>query len=127
MSVDAAIRTAEGLLPGEPAPDGATDPRWQAIIAVAEFIPGYPEEVWQFARRWSAHEQEDVRVAIATCVLEHLLEHHFDVLFDRVEAVAREDALFMDTLSQCSKFGLSLERRNSKRLDRLIKGARRAS
>ena len=127
MSVSAAIHTAEGLLPGEPAPDGVTDPRWEAIIAVAEYIPDYPEEVWQFARRWGAHEQEDVRMAIATCVLEHLLEHHFDLLFDRVEAVARDSPLFMDTVSQCWKFGQSLERRNSKRLDRLIKGARRAS
>jgi len=127
MTVSAAIRAAEKLLPGRPAPDGANDPRWQAIIAVSEFIEGEPEPVWEFAKRWGSHEQEDVRAAIATCILEHLLEHHFDMLFPRIATAAREDARFMDTLQQCERFGQSLIPKNARRLDRLIREAHRAS
>jgi len=127
MTVSAAIRAAEKLLPGRPAPDGATDPRWQAIIAVSEFIEAEPEPVLEFAKRWGSHEQEDLRAAIATCILEHLLEHHFDLLFPRIEAAARENVRFMDTLGQCERFGQSLIPKNASRLDRLIKETHRAS
>ena len=126
MSVSAAIREAEELLPGDPAPDGANDPRWQAIIAVSEFIEDHPEQVWEFAKRWGEHEQEDVRSAIATCILEHLLEQHFELLFGRIEAAAKANPRFMDTLRECARFGQCLVPKNSKRLDRLIKGTRRA-
>ena len=127
MSVGAAISKAEALLPGQPAPEGASDPRWQAIIEVSEFIEQEPEEVWRFARRWGANEHEDVRNAIATCVLEHLLERHFDLLFKRVETAAKEDARFLDTLRQCWKFGQSQMPKNAKRLDNLLKEAGRAN
>jgi hypothetical protein len=30
--------------------------------------------------KWGSHEDEDVRAAIATCLLEHLLEYHFKLL-----------------------------------------------
>ncbi len=51
-AVKRSIHRAEAILPGMPAPDGACDPRWQAIIRVADFIETHPEEVWQFAHRW---------------------------------------------------------------------------
>jgi hypothetical protein len=76
MDVLEAIRQAESLLPGEPVEEGQ-DPRWQAIIAVGEHIESDPEVVWSFIRRWGSHRQEDLRDAVATCLLEHLLEHHF--------------------------------------------------
>ncbi len=120
MSVLAAINTAELLLPGTPAPDGETDARWQAIIEVAEYIESEPEAVWRFAARWGLHDQEDLRGAIATVVLEHLLEHHFDLLFPRVEALAHRDANFARTVSLCAKFGQSTHPANAPRLDRLL-------
>ena len=127
MTVSAAIRKAAALLPGEPAARGSNDPRWQAIIEVSEFSEQEPEEVWGFARRWGGHEHEDIRAAVATCILEHLLEQHFDLLFERVALAAREDARFLDTLRQCWKFGQSRIRENAKRLDRLLKEVRRAN
>lgn len=114
-------------MPGEPAADGAPDPRWQAVIEVSEFIKQEPEEVWRFARRWGGHEQEDIRDVIATCILEHLLEHHFDLLFERVSKAAKEDARFLDTLRRCSRFGQSKVPKNAKRLDRLLRETPRAN
>ena len=77
-SVQEAIGEAELLLPGVPADEDEPDPRWHAIIHVAEFLETDPEEVWAFACRWGTHEQEDLRGAIATCILEHLLDFDFE-------------------------------------------------
>ena len=51
MTVNEAIRRANEILPGRPAPDGQEDPRWQAIIAVGEFVRTEPEAVWKFVER----------------------------------------------------------------------------
>jgi len=64
MTVEDAIAAAESILPGHAAPDGEIDPRWQAIIAVSEFIETQPETVWLFARKWGGHADEDLRAAI---------------------------------------------------------------
>jgi hypothetical protein len=86
MTVREAIAAAENILPGHTAPDGVEDPRWQAVIQISHFVAEEPEVVWPFVLRWGSHEDEDLRTAIATCLLEHLLEYHFDLIFPRVEA-----------------------------------------
>ena len=90
MDVREAIRNAERLLPGEPVDEGQ-DPRWQAIITVGEYIETEPEALWSFIRRWGSHPQEDLRDAVAACLLEHLLEYHFALYFPQVEKCARAD------------------------------------
>ena len=126
MSVEEAISVAESILPGQPAPDGEIDARWQAIIAVAEFIETEPEAVWPFARKWGAHQDDDLRMAIATCVLEHLLEHHFDAFIPRVEEAAKADPLFAETVTNCEKFGQSEDPVHAARFDRLLASIRAA-
>jgi len=125
MSVQEAIKQAEAVLPGTAAPEGETDPRWQAVIAVAEFIEEEPEAVWSFVARWGQHDDEDLRTAVATCALEHLLEHHFDRFILRVEALAHSTNTFADTVLRCSKFGQSEEPSNAGRLDNLWQECRR--
>ena len=95
MSVHEAIAFADRLLPGAPAADDAIDPRWQAIIAIGEHIETEPDAVWTFVRRWGVTPDDDLRDAIATCLLEHLLEHHGERLLPRVEAAVGEDASFV--------------------------------
>src|SRR5690606_12145227 len=90
------IAEANALLPGTPVDDGL-DRRWQAIIAVGEFIEAEPTPIWDFIVRWGGHHDEDLRDAIATCLLEHLLEHHFSDYFPSVENRAMSDAYFADT------------------------------
>jgi hypothetical protein len=126
MTSAEAIANAEALLSGAAAPDGAIDPRWQAIIAVAEFIDSDPDAVLDFSLRWGVHPDLDLRQAIATCALEHLLESHFDTCFAAVERLARSNGFFAETLSMCSRFGDLTVPKNAAKLDRLLKQLHRA-
>jgi hypothetical protein len=119
MTVQTAIEQAEALLPGSAAPEGETDPRWQAIIEIGEFIETDPEPVWSFALRWGSTEDDDLRAAIGTCLLEPLLQHHFDRFISRVEDAAHGNQLFARTVRFCWKFGQSEEPTRAARLDRL--------
>ena len=125
MNVHEAIEAAERVLPGEPAPEGEQDARWQAIIGVAEFIETAPDEVWAFVQRWGSHRNEDLRAAIATCLLEHLLDAHFDRLFPETEKLALQNPLFADTFMQCWKFGDVELPENEARFDALRTKLRR--
>jgi hypothetical protein len=116
-----AIARAEALLPGVPAAAGARDPRWQAIIRVGEFISSRPEEVWQFTLRWSKHPQRDLRAAIATCLLEHLLEDHFDAFVARVRLESLASVRFASTLMLCWCFGPPEASRHIERLKRELR------
>src|SRR5436190_6412056 len=118
-AVQRAIARAERILPGAPPPAGKRDPRWQAIIRVGEFIETQPEPVWQFAHRWGKHAQPDLRIAVATCLLEHLLEHHFELLFPRLRRAAMESRRFADTVGSCWWFGQAKARKNAARVKRL--------
>jgi hypothetical protein len=116
-----AIRRAERILPGTAAPDGEEDPRWQAIIHVGYFVETQPEEVWAFVQRWGKHPNADLRTAIATLLLEHLMEHHFDLIFPCVEREVRTSKRFRDALKQCWKFGQAKKPHNASRIDRLVR------
>lgn len=120
-----AICSAERLLPGKPAPDGELDPRWQAIIRVGEFIKSNPDEVWEFALRWGKHAHSDVRAAVATCLLEHLLEHHFAAILPRVREAAEASRRFADTLRRVWYFGQAADPANRRTLARLIRKTER--
>src|SRR5262245_47651752 len=117
MTVWEAIEEAERLLPGVAAPSGKIDARWQAIIGLEIYIESDAGEVWQFILRWGRTEDEDLRNAIATCLLEHLLEERFDEYFPEVEAAVRASPLFADTFARCWKFGQAKEAGNAERFD----------
>ena len=119
MTVIEAISDANAILPGIAAPDDAEDPRWQAIIAIADFVESDPDPVWVFVAQWGSHADPDLRAAVATCLLEHLLEHHFPLVFPRVEDLARREPNFADTFAMCSKFGQSELPENARRFDAL--------
>jgi len=118
MSVRRAIEGANSLLPGPPDVRGKGG-RWQLIIRVSDYVESNPEEVWQFVRKWGTHRLADVRSAIACCILEHLLEYHFDLVLPRVKEVAGQNKLFADTFLRCGKFGQAESRENSRRFDEL--------
>jgi len=118
--VDRVIAEAERLLARPPASDGHIDLRWKALIDVADFVRSDPDDVWRFVLRWGTADDDDVRAAIATCLLEHLLEHHFDRTFPLVED-AVSNPRFADTFCLCWKFGQSDRPPNAGRFDRLRK------
>jgi hypothetical protein len=116
-SVKEAIRAANHVLPGSPRENAPA--RWQAVMAVGEHVKPAPEAVWQFVARWGKHPLEDVRDAIATLLLEHLLEHHFALIFPRVEQAAHQNPLFADMFCRCWKFGQSTSPAKARKFDRL--------
>jgi hypothetical protein len=117
--VHIAIEAAEKILPGEVAPEGQEDPRWQAIMLIEDFVEAEPEAILSFVLKWGRHEQEDLRSAIACLLVEHLLEYHFDVIFPHVEKSALEDALFADTFLKAWKLGQAQEPNNSDKFEAL--------
>jgi len=86
-----------------------------------------PEDLWPFTLRWGSHTDADLRTAIATCLLEHLLEHHFDTLIARVETAAMTSPEFAQTVLACWKFGMAEESSRAARFDRLLANLRNAA
>jgi hypothetical protein len=125
MNAYEAIRAADNALPGEVTAEGAVDPRWQAIIAVGNFIETDPGPIWEFIERWGVHPDDDLRMAIATCLLEHFLEFHFEAFFAPVKALVRSNPMFAETFSWCSKFGQSEVPTNAALFDTLKREASR--
>ncbi len=123
--VSDAIAAAERILPGQAAPEGKRDPRWQAIIAIEDFIQEEPDAIWSFILRWGSNPDEDLRTAVATCLLEHLLACHFSRFFPRIEEAVRSDALLADSFSRCWKLGQAKEDANAKRFDGLLAKCRK--
>lgn len=119
LTVQETIALAEKILPGQPAPDGENDPRWQAIIEIGHFVPQEPNAIWPSVLKWGSHEDADLRAAIATCLLEDLLAHHFDLIFPRVEIEVRSNVWFAKTTAMCWKFGQAKDTTRAERFDRL--------
>jgi hypothetical protein len=121
-SASRAIAKLERLLPGRPVYDARKgDPRWLLMLDIQdEFILSHPEEIWAFVLRWGKHPQTDLRDAVACCLLEHLLEHHFVLLFPRVCAASKKSRRFTDTLRRCYWLGLAALPQHAKTLDRLV-------
>jgi hypothetical protein len=122
MTVSQAIRKAERVLPGKEAPEGELDARWHAIIGIADHIDHHPDEVWSFTRKWGAHASADLRTAVATCLLEHLMEYHFDLVFPLVSEACQQSMRFGDTLTRCGEFGQTARPGNLKRFRALKVG-----
>jgi hypothetical protein len=120
-SVEEAIRQAELVLPGSEAPEGAIDPRWQAIIAVGEYLESDPEPIWEFVCRWAECDDDDLKAALGTCLLEHLLEHHFATYFPKVERACVQSKQFARVFTTCSRFGQAEDSKNARRFNRLKK------
>ena len=78
-----------------------------------------------FIVRWGSAPDGDLRMAIATCLLEHLLEFHFDDFIERIEQAALADPLFADMTLMCWKFGRAEDPKRAARFDRLSAALRR--
>ena len=120
MDVHQTIDTAEALLPGRSAPDGELDRRWEALLAIAEFVADDPDPICAFVLRWGSYPDADLQSAVASCLLERLLEFHFERVFPDIEAQARRDRVFAGTFSRCWKYGQADEAPHAARFDALL-------
>jgi len=93
--------------------------RWQAAIALGEFAASDPERIWPLVVKHGSRRHADARMAIATCILEHILEYHFDVFFPRVAVTARSCRWFRTTFGWCWQMGQAELPRNARRWRRL--------
>lgn len=88
--------------------------RWDAAVAAGELISVRPRDVWQIVKKFGSSDNSDLRTAVATCILEHLFEHHFDDFFPLLEKeIESGNHLLGETFSQCWKFGQSELPQNS--------------
>ena len=104
--------------------DKNNDVRWHAFVLVGDFVEEHPEKVWPIVLRYGSHPSYDMRGAVACCLLEHLLEHHFHQYFPKVKRILlRGDKRFAYTLSRC--YFLGQAKVHEVEIGSLIKAARK--
>ena len=102
--------------------------QWAAAAAAGELIQERPWDVWRLVLRHGASQNEETRSAVATCMLEHLLENDFETFFPLLENQIRAGKLLLgDTLRRCWKLGRAEEPRNAKRWDKLVRDVKLAA
>jgi len=84
--------------------DRDNDCRWQATIIVGEYIHLFPDKVWKVIAKFGRSSDRDMRVAVSSILLEHLLEQRFKQFFQRVKREAFRSRTFADTLSKSGSF-----------------------
>jgi hypothetical protein len=93
---------------------------WTAAVEAGELIASRPDEVWELILDYGSRENADMRQAISSCMLEHLLEHNFERYFGRLEeSINSGNKNLGQTFSLCWKFGQSNAESNALRWDRL--------
>ncbi len=102
--------------------DSDNDCRWQSLIVIGEYVQSNPQDVWRIILKHGESDDEDMRMGVATCLLEHLLEYYFSEFFPRVMKEAIRSPLFADTLSRCGAFGQA--KRNWRKAERVLQGVR---
>ena len=107
--------------------DASDSCRWQALFVIGRFVGKTPEAVWEIVTELGSGKDAKMRSAVATALLEPLLDHHYDKYFRRLEArIRRGDPNLTDTLQKCWMFGGA--KRHSREVDKLLRsvvGARR--
>ncbi len=115
-----ALRNMQGrIADGEPAgffdlarrhvADKNTDVRWQALIVIGSYIPfgRRNEEIWNLIVEFCGVD-DDMQDALATVLLEHLLEHDFDHTAERIKsALPKRTGPLLEVLKRCWQFGQS--------------------
>src|SRR5258706_4702032 len=100
--------------------------RWAAAKAGGECVVSRPRAVWNLVLAHGVSPVEDVRSAVAACMLEHLLEEHFEDYFPLLEQEVHSGKLLLgDTLRRSWKMGRAELPGNSARWDDLVSYAKR--
>jgi len=98
--------------------------RWQSLIVIAELIESDPDSVWDIVNECGDSDDDDMRMAIAKILLEHLLDRDFERYFVKVqEEIQNRRYRFIDTLENCSFDGR--KGANYRKAQNLLKNAKR--
>jgi hypothetical protein len=88
--------------------DSDNNCRWQSLIVISEIIETQPKLVWGIVSKFGDSNEEDMRMAIACALLEHLIDYDFNTYFTKVRELIRKGRYkFIDTLESCSFFSIS--------------------
>ncbi len=90
--------------------DRHEDVRWRALTLLGDYTDPCglqaPQKLWPVVERLGASRSAGLRSGVACCVLEHLLEHHFDEYYPRVrEKIEAGDRKMLEMLATCHPFG----------------------
>ncbi len=95
--------------------------RWGMLCVLGDFAESSPEALWPLVLKWGSAASEDIRMGVACCILEHILEFHFTRYFQRAkEEIERGNRRFTLTMSTCYKIGQAEKPRNAQALDRFL-------
>ncbi|MBI1225424.1 MAG: hypothetical protein GC192_09330 [Bacteroidetes bacterium] len=94
--------------------DKNNDCRWQALIVCSEFMERFSDEVWDIILNYGNSEDDDMRSAIATVLLEHYFENNLELKLHKLEDLERkvtydEYANLKKTLSMCWSTALAVK------------------
>jgi hypothetical protein len=85
-------------------PDTDNDCRWQAAIVIGEFIDTAPDKVWDVIVEHSDSNDADLRTAVGTVLLEHLLQRHGARFRPLVDQLAHRSPRFAEMCRVRSNF-----------------------
>lgn len=96
--------------------------RWSAATELSDYAEENPDFIWPLVIKHGSSSDGDLRSAIATCALEHILEHHFAEYFDRLaDAMAQRNSKLALTFGCCWKLGEARLADNAQRWDDLLR------
>jgi len=99
--------------------------RWQAVIVVGEFIDTEPEKVWNTLLANVSTNSSDLASALATVLLEHMLEKQYSFTVRRLRSELRSgNWRWARLLEECWLFGSAV--RHRKEIERLTMDFKRA-
>ena len=88
---------AEGLVE-----DASNNCRWQALILIGESIEAAPAAVWKVIKKYGRWPDSDMRAAVGTVLLEHLIAERPKDMLRKLRAELRDgEDLLRDTLAHC--------------------------
>ena len=81
--------------------DSDNNCRWQSLIIIGEYLDKYPDYIFKIIIKYGSSKDEDMRTAVATILLEHLLEKDFKKYFNLYKNLSTNNYYLLDTLSKC--------------------------
>ena len=94
---------------------------WRLAIEASNYIPSCPDQIWELILNNGVRSDEEIKLIVATCLLEHLLEFNFMGFFPKLRfAVLVEKIQLSETFLLCWKYGQSEEPQNSAQWDKLV-------
>lgn len=108
-----AVRVIDLLIP-------CCNSRCSALLVLEEIAERNPEAAWPLVVKWGSDSRSNVRMLVASCVLESILRDRFREYFDRVRTIIESgNWRFGETLSHCYRLGQAKYPRNSMAWDEL--------